>query len=81
MRTGLPVGQAFGYVANGFYQSQAEIDAGPVVDGYVPKPGDIKYKDLNNDGYINQFDETAIGTLKPHCISGLRQVLIIKVLI
>ncbi len=64
-RTGLPVGQAFGYVAEGFYQSQAEIDAGPIVEGYVPKPGDIQYKDLNNDGYINQFDETAIGTLKP----------------
>lgn len=64
-RTGLPVGQTFGYVADGFYQSQAEIDAGPAVDGYVPKPGDIKYKDLNNDGYINQFDETAIGTIKP----------------
>lgn len=65
IRTGLPVGQTFGYIADGFYQSQAEIDAGPIVDGYVPKPGDIKYKDLNNDGYINQFDETAIGTQKP----------------
>ena len=65
LRTGLPVGQAFGYIANGFYQSQAEIDASPIVDGYFPKPGDIKYKDLNSDGHINQFDETAIGTKKP----------------
>lgn len=64
-RTGLPVGQPFGYIAEGFYQSQEEIDNGPIVDGYLPKPGDIKYKDLNNDGYIDQFDETAIGTKKP----------------
>lgn len=65
LRTGRPVGQAFGYVAEGFFQSQAEIDASPVVEGYTPRPGDIKYKDLNDDGLINQFDETAIGTQKP----------------
>lgn len=64
-RTGLPVGQPFGYIAEGFYQSQAEINVGPQVDGYVPKPGDIRYRDLNDDGIINQLDETAIGTQKP----------------
>lgn len=70
-RTGLPVGQSFGYEAIGFYQSQADINASPTVDGYTPIPGDIKYKDLNNDGVINQFDETAIGTQKPLVYYGL----------
>jgi TonB-linked SusC/RagA family outer membrane protein len=64
-RTGLPVGQIFGYVADGFFQSQADINSSANVDGYTPVPGDIKYKDLNGDGIINQFDETAIGTQKP----------------
>ncbi|WP_448698332.1 SusC/RagA family TonB-linked outer membrane protein [Mucilaginibacter sp. AW1-3] len=64
-RTGLPVSETFGYVANGFYQSQADINSSPRVDGYSPVPGDIKFKDINNDGVINQLDETAIGSQKP----------------
>jgi TonB-linked SusC/RagA family outer membrane protein len=70
-RTGLPVGQVFGYVADGFFQSQADINASAAVDGYTPVPGDIKYKDLNGDGIINQLDETALGTQKPMIYYGL----------
>nr|WP_165953057.1 SusC/RagA family TonB-linked outer membrane protein [Pedobacter changchengzhani] len=70
-RTGLPVGQIFGYQAIGFFQSQADINASPVVDGYTPVPGDIKYKDLNGDGIIDQFDATALGTQKPLIYYGL----------
>ncbi|WP_256013891.1 SusC/RagA family TonB-linked outer membrane protein [Desertivirga xinjiangensis] len=70
-RTGLPVGYNLGYIADGFFQSQAEIDASPVVDGYTPKPGDLKYRDLNDDGIINQFDITSIGTKKPMIYYGL----------
>jgi TonB-linked SusC/RagA family outer membrane protein len=64
-RTGLPVGQAFGYIAEAFFQSPEEINANARVDGYTPVPGDIRYRDLNEDGIINQLDETAIGTQKP----------------
>lgn len=70
-RTGLPVGQAFGYEATGFFQSQTEINSSPKVDGYTPVPGDIKYKDQNADGLINQFDEVALGTQKPLIYYGL----------
>ncbi len=70
-RTGLPVGQAFGYIAEGFFQSQEEIDLSPEVDGYTPVPGDIRYRDLNDDGVINQFDETAIGTQRPLIYYGV----------
>jgi TonB-linked SusC/RagA family outer membrane protein len=76
--TGLPVNQAFGYIAEGFYQSQADINASPRVDGYTPVPGDIKYKDMNNDGVINQLDQTAIGTQKPLIYYGLTTGLSIK---
>lgn len=70
-RTGLPVGQVFGYEADGFFQSQADINASARVDGYTPVPGDIKYKDLNGDGIIDQFDAKAIGTQKPMIYYGL----------
>lgn len=63
--TGIPVGQNFGYIAEGFFESQTEINNSPRVEGYNPVPGDLKYKDLNDDGIINQYDETAIGTQKP----------------
>jgi TonB-linked SusC/RagA family outer membrane protein len=69
--TGMPVGQTFGYVADGFYQSQAEINTSPRVDGFTPMPGDLKYRDLNDDGVINQFDQKAIGTQKPLIFYGL----------
>jgi len=69
-RTGLPVGQPFGYIADGFFQSVEMINSSPVVDGYQPVPGDIRYRDLNNDGIINQFDEAAIGTRKPLLFYG-----------
>ena len=70
-RTGRRVGQAFGYVAEGLYQSQADINGHANIDGYTPQPGDIKYKDLNGDGVINQFDIAEIGSTKPFITYGL----------
>ncbi|RYE23017.1 MAG: SusC/RagA family TonB-linked outer membrane protein [Sphingobacteriaceae bacterium] len=64
-RTGQPVGQPFGYIADGLFQSQAEINQSAKIAGYSPIPGDIKYKDLNSDGVIDQFDQTTLGTTKP----------------
>jgi len=70
-RTGLPIGQTFGYIAEGFYTSNAEINTAPKVDGYTPIPGDLRYKDLNNDGIINANDVTAIGSTNPLFYYGL----------
>lgn len=69
-RTGQKVGQAFGYVAAGLYQSQADINSSRqngvgVIPGYTPQPGDIKYVDQNGDGVINQFDQVPIGPTGP----------------
>ncbi|WP_343020718.1 SusC/RagA family TonB-linked outer membrane protein [Bacteroides xylanisolvens] len=59
----------YGYVADGLFRSQEEIDACTAVLPSAPKsvlrPGDIRYKDLNNDGVINQDDWGVIGTNKP----------------
>jgi len=64
-RTGQPVGQTFGYIADGLFQTQAEINSSAKIAGYSPVPGDIKYKDLNNDGVIDQLDQAALGTSNP----------------
>ncbi len=61
MRTGNPIGQFFGYVTNGLYQTQKEIDELPKQDGVDPKLGQFIYKDTNGDGVIDNRDITAIG--------------------
>ncbi|WP_245447220.1 SusC/RagA family TonB-linked outer membrane protein [Mucilaginibacter celer] len=58
----------YGYIADGLFTSQSEIDNSAVpVDKTLIKPGDIKYRDLNHDGKINAYDVTAItdGGLPP----------------
>jgi TonB-linked SusC/RagA family outer membrane protein len=71
-RTGQRVGQIFGYVAEGLFQSQAEASNSATTVGYTPQPGDIKYKDLNSDGVIDQFDITPIGRVgKPLTTFGI----------
>ncbi|MFC0513029.1 SusC/RagA family TonB-linked outer membrane protein [Mucilaginibacter angelicae] len=57
---GRPLGQRFGKIALGLFQSQEEIANSPVQTGDI-KPGDIKYKDLNSDGKIDSYDEGPIG--------------------
>jgi TonB-linked SusC/RagA family outer membrane protein len=70
-QTGQPVGQRFGYVAEGLFQSQAEASSSATTMGYKAQAGDIKYKDLNNDGVIDYKDQTAIGNTKPLFFYGL----------
>lgn len=67
-RTGVPVGQFYGYQADGFVSSAG---GGPVMEGYVSQPGDIKYKDLNGDGVINLYDQRTIGHTRPFMFYGL----------
>jgi len=55
----------YGYTALGLFQSQAEIDAWPVIqdqnDNLSLEPGDIKYEDYNKDGVLDFKDEHQIG--------------------
>jgi len=60
-KEGQPIGQRFGLIALGLFQSQAEIDAAPVQSWGKVLPGGVRYKDLNNDNVINSNDFTAIG--------------------
>jgi TonB-linked SusC/RagA family outer membrane protein len=76
-RTGLPIGQQFGYHSLGYYSVKdiADIKAfqaahggsnagDPIAipdNGLPLQPGDLKYQDLTGDGIINVFDQTHIG--------------------
>lgn len=53
----------YGYVAEKLFTDQKEIDnsADQTPLGGIPRPGDIKYKDLNSDGQINNLDIKRIG--------------------
>lgn len=59
---GKPVGQFFGYMVEGFYQSEEDIASSPV-NTLVSRviPGDLKYRDYNGDGKIDADDRVAIG--------------------
>ncbi|MFB9865178.1 SusC/RagA family TonB-linked outer membrane protein [Rufibacter immobilis] len=59
-RKGLKVGQRFGYVALGLFNSEEEIANSAFQAGDV-RPGDIKFKDLNADGRIDAYDQAPIG--------------------
>ncbi|NQX43418.1 TonB-linked outer membrane protein, SusC/RagA family [Pedobacter steynii] len=60
-RTGQPIGQGFGYVFDGFYQSAEDI-ANSAKPTTPIKPGDLKYRDLNGDGIIDALDQRAVGS-------------------
>lgn len=59
-RVGTDVSKQIGYIAEGLFQSQEEIDRSPKQSGDV-MPGDIKYRDVNGDGKISIDDAVYIG--------------------
>ena len=70
--TGKPVGAVWGLVSEGFFTSQEEIESSPVISGYDNiQPGDLKYKDMNNDGVIDSYDRVVIGGDKPLSYFGI----------
>jgi TonB-linked SusC/RagA family outer membrane protein len=58
---GHPVNQRFGWIAEKLFDTREEIENSPPQFGTVLEVGDIKYKDLNGDGKIDDDDQTAIG--------------------
>ena len=60
-RTGRPMGQFFGYVSDGLYMTQEQLDNQPKFDYIEPRLGDIMYRDIDGNGIITPDDQTAIG--------------------
>lgn len=62
---GHPIRSGFGYVAERLFVDDVEAQSSPTqvfsATGKSPRGGDIKYRDLNGDGIINERDQTFIG--------------------
>lgn len=72
MDEGHRVDQARGLVALGLFKDYDDIRNSPRQDFGNVQPGDIKYKDVNGDGVVNDGDRVSIGaTTKPNLIYGM----------
>ena len=71
-RIGDPIGSYYGYVVDGIYQSQSDIDSAPE-DTQAPdaRPGDFRFKDINGDGIIDPDDRTVTGNYLPDFTWGM----------
>ena len=61
---GHPVGAIYGYVQDGIFQNQSEIDS-YYPASWISRPGDIRFKDLNGDEKITSADRDFIGSTIP----------------
>ena len=70
IKEGYPVNVFYGYITDGIFQNQDEVDRHAVQmpgsnSATSTAPGDIRFKDLNNDGVVNDKDRTIIGNPNP----------------
>lgn len=77
--TGHPIGTFYGLVSDGFYQESDFDNEGNLLPGVVRstfasvRPGDIKYKDLNTDGKIDNYDyKYQLGSNLPELYYGFQ---------
>ena len=72
---GAEIGRFYGYVADGLFQNETEVLAHTDEHGNVlqanAKPGDIRFKDLNHDGTLDDSDKTYIGNAYPDLMMGV----------
>ena len=72
MQRGYRVDQCKGLIAEGLFKDYDDIRNSPTQSWGKVQPGDIKYRDVNGDGVINDGDQVAIGaTSRPNLIYGL----------
>lgn len=71
---GHAIGSFYGYVQDGIFQTEQEVQSYANADGELlqpdAKPGDIRYKDINGDGKFNSDDRTIIGNPMPDVTYG-----------
>ncbi|UGU16410.1 TonB-dependent receptor [Sinomicrobium kalidii] len=68
-QVGGETGEHFGYVYDGIFRDQAGVDAHAVQGGAAP--GDIRFKDINEDGIVDANDRTTLGSAVPSVTYGL----------
>ncbi len=67
---GHPAGAFFGYVTEGIFQTQEEVNS-HAFQNEGTAPGDIRFADLDNNGVIDQNDRTYIGNPTPDIAYGV----------
>ncbi len=76
-KDGCPINSFYGYITDGLFQTQEEADRSAFQEEETA-PGDIRFKDLNNDGVINEKDRTIIGNPNPEWIFSMTNTLAFK---
>lgn len=66
---GQPISNFYGYIFDGVYKDQKEIDASP--HDPTTTPGDPIVRDVNKDGKITDADRTTLGNFQPDFIAGI----------
>lgn len=74
LRVGWPIGTFWGYIREGVWGTKEAAEAAK----YNLKPGDIKWKDLNNDGRIDDADNTRLGQAYPKYTANLANTINFK---
>lgn len=73
-RIGHPVGMIIGYVYEGIYQNEADLQNYPAFPGAIP--GNMRFRDVNQDGEITPFDDfDVIGNPYPDFNWGMTNLL------
>lgn len=75
---GHPIGSFYGYVTNGIFQNQQEVDRYAIQVPGGTAPGDIRFRDLDNNGVINADDRTYIGNPSPEWTFSLNNTFAYK---
>jgi TonB-linked SusC/RagA family outer membrane protein len=78
-QVGQPIGMFYGYLTDGVFLSQAELDAGPIYNPGASdrsRVGDIRFKDIGGpdgkpDGVINSYDRAIMGSPYPDFYYGM----------
>lgn len=70
VRVGESLGSFWGLVREGVYQNQTEINDHLANPG-TKRPGDLRYKDIDEDGIIDSRDRTILGNNTPRLIYGI----------
>ena len=89
VEVGKPVGQYYGYVTDGWYSaddfsfdpsnnsytllSGIPSTSAAALGSKAPRPGDLKLKDLNGDGIIDDNDKTVLGNAQADFYGGFSQ--------
>lgn len=77
-RVGDPITQYYGYETDGFFQNAEDVSKSPKPVGANVGAGDLKFKDLNNDGIIDDNDRTVLGNPFPRLTFGFTYRLAVK---